>query len=128
MKGSIFLFFVFISSALLAQEKYKCFHSKVKYNYFQKLVLQNEKVCVGKRPQVIRSQNCMDGKCQALKMVSSKMWRKKFKMSGNPGFTRCKDIGGSPQIMSYLSQKGEWVGTSRCLFEDKSFVNIASIK
>lgn len=128
MKGSIFLFIIFISSSLSAQEKYNCFNSKVKYNYFQKIILQIEIVCVGKRPQIIRSQNCMDGICQALKMVSSKMWRNKFRMIGSPGFTRCKDIGGSPQIMSYISQKGEWVGTSRCLFEDKSFVNISSIK
>lgn len=112
------------------QAKENCLRTKVKHRYFQKEEMQTEDICVGKSPQTISSKNCLDSKnlCEAKKKIKTGLWTNESSPVGNPYFKKCKMLGGSPQIMSYLSQKSKWIRTSRCLFKDGSFVNLQQIK
>jgi len=95
--------------------------------YFVKGSFKEEqlKICyadIGVYP-VLMSEDCFkDGKCVALRMKSEKGDFRLNSTVGNPSFSLCRALHGTPQLFEIKKKNGEWHKTDRCIFEDSSFV------
>lgn len=114
-----------LSSIGLAGEN--CTKGSIKYTHNKESKQENIVFCFDedKRDKFIYSKNCKGLKCDQVK----EPWRKgidlgKYPSSvGSPGFKVCRELGGSPQIIEFQINDEEWNQSSRCIFNDDTFVS-----
>lgn len=116
---------ILLSSIGFAKES--CTKGSIRYIHNKKIKKENIVFCIDqdKRDKFIYSKNCKGLMCDQVK----EPWRKgidlgKYPSSvGSPGFKVCRELGGSPQIIEFQINDGEWNQSSRCMFNNKTFVS-----
>jgi len=87
---------------------------------------ENTQICFTKEPRYkqIVSSSCVAKDCLALNPLKENVVLDKYEQQGNPAFVLCRKVGGVPQLIEYkkVGDQG-WHSSSRCIFEDNSFVH-----
>jgi hypothetical protein len=100
---------------------------KIKYTFEKKSQEESTAYCFDKERDMLYSFYCFQNKdCQAKKFRKNDY---SFDSeSGSPGFKLCQWFYlGIPQLIEYWDGK-HWVSSSRCIFPDKSFIDIATLE
>ena len=98
---------------------------KIQYILDKKKVEKKASYCFKVNTPQIESLSCVVD-CEAKQF---KTFKKRFSGNiGSPGFKLCaKGYLGRPQILKYWD-RSKWVNTSRCIFEDKSFIDLGRLE
>ena len=130
MKKVQLLFLLFlISNSLFAIEKSGCTEGKIKYLDRSSEIVSVESYCYDSLVRSISSmKKCSNNQeCKSnlpgpfefkLRAIQSPM--------GSPGFKICEKLNGVPQFIEYWD-KFSWIKTSRCIFNDGSFIDIGAL-
>lgn len=121
---------VFILSAILEAHAFaECVDGKIKFIQDKKEVITNESYCYDIASKMLMSSKACAGNkvCQNknLGTIEVKM-SEMASATGSIGFKICEKYHGTPQIMEYWAQN-KWNSTSRCIFNDGSFIDNATI-
>jgi len=126
MRLAVLLFTIISLPLVAAPIQFKCDETKIRY--YQKMVLQNEtiKLCTFDfhQERVLTSESCSKGQgCLALKKSSTKLSLAIADERTTPASKLCDKVGGILQLFElYNEQDKKWERSSRCLFEDGSYV------
>ena len=131
MKRVILYLFIFssLSTTSFANENLGCIDGKIKYIDGKSEIITKESYCFNSSDKTLSSSiKCADDKeCQSENsnpiLVKSSALKAKL---GSPGFMICKSVEGIPQLIEYWDNKA-WIPTARCLFKDKSFLDLGSL-
>ena len=126
-------FFVILAFNCSANETLNCIDGKIKYFEGKSEVISKESYCYNSVDKTISSSiKCAKAKDKDKECLSENTNPILIKSSalnstiGSPGFMICKSIDGVPQIMEYWDSKN-WIPSARCLFKDKSFIDLGSL-
>jgi hypothetical protein len=114
---------------VMASEKSGCMEGKLKYLDGKKEILLNEGYCYDSLLRSISSyKKCPNNKeCTSNLPGPFSMKHKDVQAEqGSPGFKICEKLNGIPQFVEFWDKEA-WIKTSRCIFNDGSFVDIASL-
>jgi len=107
----------------------ECIEGKIKHTFQNKEVISNENYCYELDSVMLMSSDpCADGKiCQnrELGTIELKMDDSASEM-GSLGFKVCEKYKGIPQIIEFWAAN-EWHSSSRCIFDDKSFIDNSTL-
>lgn len=107
----------------------ECIEGKIKHIFQNKEVITNENYCYElDSVMLMSSDSCADGKvCQnrELEEIKVKMDDSSGE-TGSLGFKICEKYKGTPQIMEFWAAN-EWHSSSRCIFDDKSFIDNSTL-
>ena len=112
-----------------AEDKSGCIEGKIKYLDGTKEILLKEKYCYDSYLRSISSfKKCPDNKVCTINLPGPFLIKHSDIQSekGSPGFKICQKLNGIPQFIEFWD-KQSWVKSSRCIFNDGSFVDIASL-
>lgn len=106
-----------------------CIEGKIKFQHKGKEVINNESYCYDNSIKLlISSKPCGNKKiCQSKNLGTIDLKMSEIAgETGSLGFKICEKFHGSPQIVEYWADN-KWNPNSRCLFEDGSFIDNASL-
>ena len=125
----LFLFYHSISFNTFADDKSGCIEGKIKYLDGAKEVLLKEKYCYDSYLRSISSfKKCPDNKECTINLPGPYLMKQSEFLTdkGSTGFKICQKLNGIPQLIEFWD-KQSWIKSSRCIFNDGSFVDIASL-
>ena len=85
-------------------------------------------ICTNTKFTSLLSSNCLGSK----KCLALNSWNDGLKLDtlyskyGSPLFKLCQKMGGAPQMVEFEVNKN-WHQTNRCLFKDKSFIDLGNL-
>jgi hypothetical protein len=113
----------------MALDKSGCIEGKIKYLDGAKEIILKENYCFDSLLRTISSFK----KCSNTKECTSNLagpFLVKVKdiegKNGSPGFKICAKLNGIPQFLEFWDNEN-WIKSSRCIFNDGSFVDIGSL-
>ena len=122
-------FIIFLSTLYIGIANSECIEGKIKHTFKNKDVLSKENYCYELESNMLLSSDPCPGDkvCQnkELKPIGIKM-SEVSNESGSPGFKICEKYNGIPQVIEFWATD-EWHTTSRCIFNDGSFIDNSSL-
>ncbi|MBL6988431.1 MAG: hypothetical protein ISR65_01560 [Bacteriovoracaceae bacterium] len=105
-----------------------CINSKIRYINSSRYKTERSTLCFIKEQAVNKkyfvSRNCVNKNCKVLNNFDKSIYIKDlFFPLGAPGHKLCRKLSGTPQIIQYWF-KGQWIDSERCIFDNKTFVQI----
>lgn len=122
-KQTFYFFLIFYSANIFALSD--CFDNntgKIKFLDDKKIVVEKLSYCFDSESKLFISPK---NSFLAKNPIKLKFTEVHSEM-GSLGFNLCQKIEGIPQFIDYWDGKN-WISTSRCIFSDKSFVDISTL-
>lgn len=106
-----------------------CVEGQIKFQYKGKEVINNESYCYDNSIKLLFSSKACSNKkiCQNKNLGTLDLKLSEIAgETGSLGFKICENFQGTPQIVDYWGDN-KWNPNSRCLFDDGSFIDNASL-
>ncbi len=105
-----------------ANDKWLCQDGKISVVEFGNETTSDSQYCYNSDKTALISKDCAGGSCPAVQLKKIYSASELLSPSGKPGFKLCRELGGSPQIISFLAS-GKFYKLDRCVFKEGSFVD-----
>lgn len=121
---SSFLVLVLISFSLVAQPDLKCEGGEIRYLLDGKMEFEKSTYCYNADKTVLLSYECVEKKC-AKSFIKSDISKSELSsVIGAPGFSLCRKLSGTPQIIEFRAE-GKWWELDRCVFQKQLYLDSA---
>ncbi len=117
--------FLFMSTAAFAAD-YRCVEGEIRQTVQGIENVRKSSYCYAMDMSEIVSKNCRKQNCSAYRVGKRYYAKELLSRNGTPGFRLCRELGGEPEILSFLAED-TFHETDRCAFPDGAFVSTDSL-